>query len=272
MSKVSWKEIKEYHRKKPKNIFLLSSYFAPYLTKLLLHTSITANQVTFFSFLFSFIAVPLIAFGDYKWTIIGSVLLQFILIMDASDGAIARIRKTTGKFSAYYGGFMHDFIPIFLIIAMSIKSYIFFDNYMFFIAGMITITAMFLTGYSRFYKDRVAVKYMLRYGKKLVSDQVVDVLPNPVMPNEDALQDKTKTKSNVGFIEKNVKRFRFMEKIIFFFNSFSHLLAFVLMLSVFNILHYALFFYAPFYIIICILKVYVEVKKGLNEYVFEDRK
>ncbi len=268
MGNLSLRYIKKFHTP-PDSIVATVDYLAPYVTKLLLffYPKITANQVTFFSFLFVFIPAPLIALGNYWMVLLGAFLLQFLIVLDCSDGAIARIKKTMAQFGGYYAGFVHDFIPPILMIALSINSYRFFDNPWLLVVGSITVVAMFLTNYGRIAKDRVAVKYMLRHGKILKSDQKFEWIS--VKGNEDELQFKTKTQSTGSYVENIIGRFKSVSRIIRVFNSFSNLFFIILLLAVFNLTHYAILFYAPFYVLIFFVKVYIEVKKGMSEYRFE---
>lgn len=257
MSKKSLKSIKKYHFFFS-DIFIISSRLAPYVTKLLLHTPITANQVSFFSFVFVFIPATLIAFGNYWLVVLGALLLQVPIILDESDGAIARIRGTTNKFGGYYCSFLHDFTPSILIATLSIKSYMFFGNPWWLIVGLITVIAMFLTLYSRIIKDKIAIECQIKNNKKIKSDQELNILH---------IGTRTETKSNYLFCKAN--KFKFITNFIYFFNTFSHLNAIILLLAICNLLQYAIIFYAPFYISIAIVKVSIEVKKGMGDYVFK---
>ncbi len=257
MDKKSLKYIKKYHGG-CRGIFLVSTRLAPYITKLLLYTPITANQISFFSFVFVFIPAALIAFGNYWLIVLGALLLQVSVISDEIDGAVARIKKTTNQFGGYYCTFVHDFIPPILMIALSINSYRFFNNPLFLVIGLIIPVAMFLTIYSRIIKDYVAIEYQIKHNKKIKSSQDLALLK--VGELED-LKDKQ--------LFCKADKFKFVTNFIYFFNTFCHLNAIMLLLAIFDLIHYAIIFYAPFYILIAIVKVSLEVKKGMKDYKFE---
>lgn len=64
-----------------------------YLTWLLLHTPITANQTTILSAVFGITGALLLAIGSYWWAIVGALCLQMCLALDFVDGEIARYKK-----------------------------------------------------------------------------------------------------------------------------------------------------------------------------------
>lgn len=63
-----------------------------YVTKLFLHTPITANQVTLLFIVLGMIAVFLFTAGNYWKNLLGAILLIFYHILDLVDGEIARYR------------------------------------------------------------------------------------------------------------------------------------------------------------------------------------
>ena len=79
----------------------LSGRASIYLTWLLLHTSITPNQVTLLSLIFGLLsAVSYFSYGALPF-IIGFILFQFHVILDVVDGEIARYRKISSVGGAY---------------------------------------------------------------------------------------------------------------------------------------------------------------------------
>lgn len=71
------------------------------ITWLLLHTHVTANQVTAFSLLAGILGAGLLALPGTGFFLAGGILLQGWYLLDHVDGQIARYRKTaslTGRF------------------------------------------------------------------------------------------------------------------------------------------------------------------------------
>ena len=71
--------------------------FLPIFLKL----KISANKISFLSIFIGIVAAILIATGDFFMIIMGGILMQIWLVLDKTDGLVARYRKTisrTGKF------------------------------------------------------------------------------------------------------------------------------------------------------------------------------
>jgi len=68
------------------------------ITKILLPTSITPNQVTLFSFALGMASAALFFFGGYWYLLAGAVVLQLHVVFDCVDGEIAKIKglQSTG--------------------------------------------------------------------------------------------------------------------------------------------------------------------------------
>lgn len=80
-----------------------------YFTKIFLYTKITANQVSILSIIIGAIGAYFFSIGYYWYSIIGALLLQFMVLLDNVDGEIARYRKQTslkGRFLESIGNMM----------------------------------------------------------------------------------------------------------------------------------------------------------------------
>lgn len=78
-----------------------------YITKLLLYTPITPNQVTMLMIFIGFIVTYLFSLGSYWSAIIGVLLLEFVYILDAVDGEIARYKKQTSVVGIFLDLMVH---------------------------------------------------------------------------------------------------------------------------------------------------------------------
>lgn len=85
------------------------------MTWLLLHTHVTANQVTFVSLIFGLAGAIFFTFLSPVFFLAGALCLQFWYYLDHVDGQIARYRKT-----ASLSGRFHDFIVHHIIHGMII--------------------------------------------------------------------------------------------------------------------------------------------------------
>ncbi|MCZ6635531.1 MAG: phosphocholine cytidylyltransferase family protein [bacterium] len=62
------------------------------ITRLLVHTPVTPNQISIVTMLVSFLSAWLVASGDYFHLALGGLLFQFASIIDGCDGEIAKLK------------------------------------------------------------------------------------------------------------------------------------------------------------------------------------
>lgn len=89
---------------------------ALYLTWVLLHTPVTANQVTVAAILVGISSGFFMALGGGLGFLIGALLLQFWYLLDHVDGQIARYYKKTSPDGLFFDYMMHhiiNFVPFF---------------------------------------------------------------------------------------------------------------------------------------------------------------
>lgn len=79
-------------------------------TWLLLHTRLSANQVTVLAILVGMAGAALLAWSDFWPLLIGVLLLQLSFVLDFSDGEIARYQATRGRTTTNAGGAFLDWI------------------------------------------------------------------------------------------------------------------------------------------------------------------
>ena len=81
-----------------------------YFTWLLIHTNITANQVTIISYFFVIIA-SIFFFTGSLWNIfIGIMIIQFTNMLDCVDGELARYRKESSLLGAHLEDIYHSLV------------------------------------------------------------------------------------------------------------------------------------------------------------------
>lgn len=93
------------------------------VTWVLLHTPITANQVTLVSFFVGLIGIiffGLISPVSFLW---GAILLQVWYLLDHVDGQVARYRKTASLSGRFFDYVMHHIIHMIILFSLGIYSY-----------------------------------------------------------------------------------------------------------------------------------------------------
>ena len=103
--KKSMSELRELCKKSYYNPFQKKMHeFILYVTRPLLRTSITPNQITISWLILQFIAAIFMLAGTYKCNVIGIILFTVAMLLDYIDGQIARIKKI----STYKGIFLEE--------------------------------------------------------------------------------------------------------------------------------------------------------------------
>ncbi len=102
---ISMGELRELCKKEYYNpIQKVMHYGMLYVTKPLLRTNITPNQITTFWLILQLIGSGLMVFGFYWTNVLGVVLYTLAMLLDYVDGQIARIKKI----STYKGIYLEE--------------------------------------------------------------------------------------------------------------------------------------------------------------------
>ena len=81
--------------------FRLNRVFSRPLTRALLKTPVTPNQVTFTSLLFGLLAGFLFSKGDYFHSLAGAGCYQLAVVLDNCDGEVARAKNRRSEFGGW---------------------------------------------------------------------------------------------------------------------------------------------------------------------------
>ena len=122
---------------------------ALYITWALLHTKITANQVTFFSIIVGLLSALAFCFPIPGGFLTGVLLLQFWYLLDHVDGQIARYRETASLTGVYFDYITHYVVHSFLFIGLGIGAYLSHGMTGMLLLGI--IAALFMAFLSMFY-------------------------------------------------------------------------------------------------------------------------
>ncbi|MBA7618392.1 hypothetical protein ES703_25718 [subsurface metagenome] len=106
-----------------------------YITKLLLHTPITGNQVTLFGILLGIASGILFSFGNYWYSIAAALLINLSEELDYVDGEVARYRGTSSPLGHYLDILGHIIVYPTLFMGIAYGIYNNFHNPIIFIFG-----------------------------------------------------------------------------------------------------------------------------------------
>jgi CDP-L-myo-inositol myo-inositolphosphotransferase len=134
-------------------------YFSTILTKYLVKTRITPNQISFFSFILSLFASCLFFFSGYLPLAIGGLSIQFCSIIDGCDGEVARLKYLESKFGAWFDAVLDRYADAFILFALTYHSLLPFFNPSYLIIGFFAIIGSFMNSYTADKYDGLMKRY-----------------------------------------------------------------------------------------------------------------
>jgi phosphatidylglycerophosphate synthase len=108
-----------------------------YITKILLYTPITGNQVTMLWFFFDLTGIVLLAMGKYWISILGVISLIISYILDCTDGEIARFRNSCSNRGGYLDRLFHDIVAPGIFAGLTFGIYAKSHDYKIFVFGFL---------------------------------------------------------------------------------------------------------------------------------------
>lgn len=82
------------------------------VTRLLLDTSLTPNQMTLIAAFFGLAAILVVALGGVPWIVLGAVLLQMQSILDGCDGEISRLKYIRSRLGEWLDQILDDLVNV----------------------------------------------------------------------------------------------------------------------------------------------------------------
>jgi len=118
------------------------------ITRYLVKTKITPNQISFFSFLLCLISSVLFLKGGYATLLSGAVLAQIASIIDGCDGEIARLKYQSTAFGGWYDAVLDRYADAFLLFGLTCHIYFLNDNFLYIIVGFFALIGTFMNSYT----------------------------------------------------------------------------------------------------------------------------
>ena len=117
------------------------------LSKLLVRTGVTPNQITVLSFLISLVGSALLFLGSYAAGAVGGVLLQVASVVDGCDGEVARLKGMTTPRGAWLDTMLDRYADLAMTLAIVAAHAKHFPGPLSWIAGMVAATGFILVSY-----------------------------------------------------------------------------------------------------------------------------
>jgi CDP-L-myo-inositol myo-inositolphosphotransferase len=128
------------------------------LSRLLLRTRLTPNQVTVASFLLAMMGAAALATADSRWWIAAGLLIQLASIVDGCDGEIARAKLLQSNRGAWFDTLMDRYADIGIGIAITFAAHSLSPSPWIWPVGMLAVVSFLLASY-------VTKEYQLRFGR-----------------------------------------------------------------------------------------------------------
>ncbi len=119
-----------------------------WLSRYLVRTAVTPNQISLASWLLSPIAAGLMALGGYPALAAGGVLAQLASIVDGCDGEIARLKHSQSEFGGWFDAVLDRYADAFLLFGLMWHEFTSTGAQMSLLLGFAAIVGSFLNSYT----------------------------------------------------------------------------------------------------------------------------
>jgi phosphatidylglycerophosphate synthase len=123
----------------------LSRPLSRMLTKRLMRTAVTPNQITLGSALLGISGACLLAQPVYHWQVLGTLLFLMSTIIDGCDGEIARLTFQESAFGAKLDIIMDNVVHCFLFPCIALGLYLQHDDRLYLLLGGLVVLGVFLS-------------------------------------------------------------------------------------------------------------------------------
>ena len=93
------------------------------ITKFLLNTGISPNEISFVSFLAAVVAAITFSLGGYLLLVIGGLFAQISSIVDGCDGEVARLKFKESRYGAWFDAVLDRYADAFLLFGLTMNAY-----------------------------------------------------------------------------------------------------------------------------------------------------
>ena len=119
-----------------------------WLTRYLVDTAVTPNQISVVSWLLSCVAAGLFAVGGYPALAAGGALGQLASIIDGCDGEIARLKHSQSEFGGWFDAILDRYADAFLLFGLTWHQFSSDGSPLALVIGFAAILGSFMNSYS----------------------------------------------------------------------------------------------------------------------------
>ena len=118
------------------------------ISKVLLKTGITPNQISVLSFIIGLAGASLFFFGEYFYLILGGIIVHIHSIVDGCDGEIARLKLRRTKYGGYLDSFLDRYVDAVIILGLTYGYWSISGDSMIWIMGFAALIGSFINTYT----------------------------------------------------------------------------------------------------------------------------
>ncbi len=119
-----------------------------WLSRYLVGTAVTPNQISLASWLLSCIAAGLMALGGYPALAAGGVLAQLASVVDGCDGEIARLKHSQSEFGGWFDAVLDRYADAILLFGLMWHEFASTGTHLSLVLGFVAIVGSFLNSYT----------------------------------------------------------------------------------------------------------------------------
>ncbi len=125
------------------------------LSRHLVRSSITPNQISLFCFGVSALAAGLFAMGGHLLLALGAVFAQFASVIDGCDGEVARLKLRESSFGGWFDAVLDRYADAILLFGLTWHAFVARDASIVLIVGFLAIVGSFMNSYTADKYDRL---------------------------------------------------------------------------------------------------------------------
>jgi len=118
------------------------------ISKLLLKTKITPNQISLISFIVGLFGALFFYLGDYVYLVIGGILVHLSSIIDGCDGEVARLKLVESKYGGWFDAVLDRYADAIIIFGMVHGHWILHNDIIIWTIGFMALMGSFINSYT----------------------------------------------------------------------------------------------------------------------------
>ena len=119
-----------------------------WLTRYLVETPATPNQISLLSWVLSCVAAVLFAAGGYPALAAGGTLAQLASIVDGCDGEVARLKRTQSDFGGWFDAILDRYADAFLLFGLTWHAFAATGGHLALVIGFAAILGSYMNSYT----------------------------------------------------------------------------------------------------------------------------